>query len=434
MISYITERINLDRYSTYDKLRLLALVALLFSIPISRSMPHAMAVLLLLIFLREGQFKSAWNEWKDNPIFWAFAAYFIVFPLSLLWSDNLAWSWEILRGQLRYLVVPIALLAMRREWIPIGITAFVAGVTFTEATSYLVWFELIEIDGVDPANPTPFYHHVHYNPMLAWAFYLLMHTLLFGNASRYTKYLMVFFIITISVNMFITGGRNGQIAYFVMLILITMQYFALKKMLLQGVLIAAGASVLIFSLAYTSSELFQQRVNLAVDEVRNYTPDTRTSVGLRLSFAENTLYMAFNRSWPEMIFGSGIGDFPEDYTASLRHEGAEKLYAERRRGSTHPHNQYLYHLGALGLLGLFTLLALYAVLTRYAVGIKDEYSRQRVALIILMLVTMIPDTAMMSRPIAYMFAIFTAMYYFNVRFGKSLHKDSSITSQAEKRE
>lgn len=417
MFRIITEKYYSKNLSNYDKYRFWIFIILLFFIPISRSMVNAMALLLLFIFLYEGQFRNAWEKWKINPIFWVFLAYIIIFPLSVLWSDNLAWSWEILRGHLRYLLLPVALLFVRREWIPVFIVAFVAGVVFTGLISYLVWFELIEIQGVDPLNPTPFYSHVHASPMLAWVFYLLMHGLLFSALSRQKKYLIMFLIIAVSVNIFITAGRSGQIAYFVLLILIMLQYFVHKKMLLQGVAYSSLLVIFVFSFAYSASQLFNERVNLAISEIKNYQPDSRTSVGLRLSFAQNTWHMAFNRDFTQMLLGSGIGDFPEEYTASLRYPDAEPLYAERGRGSTHPHNQYLYHLGALGVVGFFILIALYAVMLKYALTMNDDYSRQRIALIILMLIIMLPDTVMMSRPLTYMFVAFSAFYYFNACFG-----------------
>ena len=107
--------------------------------------------------------------------------------------------------------------------------------------------------------------------------------------------------------MFITGGRAGQVMYFAMLTIIIFQFFntqKIKALFLTSVLIPG-----IFFTAYTTSDIFQQRVDAAVKNTVYYSENKNTSVGLRITFTLN--------SWEVIkenpIIGVGTGDFPIEY-------------------------------------------------------------------------------------------------------------------------
>ena len=406
-----------DRHLLVERVQLFALCCLIFFIPISSAAFYVFGVLLIFLWIIQGRYYESWLVLKSNPIFWAFSAYAILFPLSILWSDNLEWAIDMgLSNFKRYLFFPFILLAIQKKYIPLYLSVFIAGVTFTELVSYLVWFELITIEGVLSSNPTPFYSHVYYNPMLAWGFYLLAITLLFQKMPVWLRLVILGFVITMSINMFITGGRGGQLTFLALLFALLMLYFYKRKQLILGFVLSIMIPFAVVYLAYHNSPLFHERVNLAIDEAGLFSPDTRTSVGLRLAFWENTFYLAFNRPWQEVMFGAGVGDFQEDYNSVLRHDNAMEL-TPYKSGFIHPHNQYLYQLGTFGIFGLFIFLSMYFVMGYMACKKRDRYTVYRVGFIIFMIMIFITDALFLSKPLTALILVFMAMFFSNKFLG-----------------
>jgi O-antigen ligase len=331
------------------------------------------------------------------------------------------WGWFVTERQLKiFLFLPLLLLIAEEKYTTYYISAFLAGISVTEVISYLVWFEILHIEGISSYNPTPFFTHIHYNPMLAFAIYLLGYTLLFTNSLKtHQKVFVIIFIITMVINMFITGGRNGQILFFILTSILILQYSISKRMLFRGFVVLTFILVSVFATAYHNSDLFKERFNQAVVEVKNYSQSSHTSVGLRLQFWENTLYMSFNRPVDQVLFGSSPGDFPEDYTNSLRDADSYKMKPDRWV-LNHPHSQYFYQLGALGIIGLLSLLLLVFSILYYALNIKDNYRHQRIAFAVFFIVVLIPNAQMLSKGTAHMIIALSVIYFSSLTFKKHI--------------
>lgn len=395
-----------------EKIQLGLLLGILFFIPISPAVPNILGVLLMLSVLWQGDYASKWQQLKVQPVFWVLFAYLLIYPLSLLWSSNLEWGVHIVERHLIYLLFPFLLLIIKKQYLAWYFSAFIAGITLTEVTSYLVWFELIQIVGVDSNDPTPFYNHISYNPMLAWCLYLLMSGLFFTKQSLSVKLIVILFIITMTINMFITGGRGGQLTYFIITGLIFLQFFTIRGQLLRGVLFGVIFLSSIFTVAYQASDIFQKRFDSAVTEVVNYSPTANGSVSWRLHMYINTVKLAFDRPIAEAIFGSGIGDLPEDYTNYVGKDAPFKMVAKTGTGQhSHPHSQYFYELGALGLLGLFILISFFTVAVRRTFASKDEYSHHRWAFLVFMGTIMLTDSLLLAHPTGLLFIVFSALLY-----------------------
>ena len=309
-----------------------------------------------------------------------------------------------------YLMFPFVFMAVRHKYLRYYLSAFIFGVTFTEIVSYLVWLEVIHISGVSPHDPTPFYNHIEYNPMLAWAIYLLMYAFFFEKHSVALKLVYGFFITTMTINMFITGGRGGQVTYFVIIGLLFLQYFSLHKQLLKGVVLACVFTGGVFALAYNLSPLFQSRVDMAVKEVQEYTPQSHGSVSYRVQMYVNTIKLSFDRPLDEVLLGSGVGDFPEDYTKYVGPDAVFKMVAGKD-GHSHPHNQYLYQLGALGVIGLLSLLAIFWAAIKATDRIEDDYRYYRWAFLVFIAMIMLSDSLLLAHPTSVLFIVFSAVLY-----------------------
>ena len=92
-----------------------------------------------------------------------------------------------------------------------------------------------------------------------------------------------FFAISMTINMFITAGRAGQVAFFVMLSILIFQIF--DKQRIKSLLVILIIIPSIFITAYQFSDLFKSRIDSAIAETLSYSDADTTSIGLRINFS-----------------------------------------------------------------------------------------------------------------------------------------------------
>lgn len=386
------------------------LIAFVFFLPISSAAPNLILLVILLLWLVEADFARKWQQISQHPLFPPMIAFALLYPVSLLWTEDMAWGQHMVERHAIFLLFPLLLTVVRKEHIGWYFSAFIAAMTLSEIASYAVWFHWVSIPGIDPSDPAGFLGHWEYNPFLALAIYLMAYQLLFKSVASWKQWLFVVFIITMTINMFITGGRIGQIAYFALMGLLLLQYFAVQGRLKQGVLAGAIALPLIFALAYQSSDLFNNRVNLAVADMQNmlYQTDEKTDTGnYRIMIWQNTLRVL--QAHP--ILGVGLGDFPETYNRInadvLVPEATMSKWGEGL-GHTQPHNQYLFELASFGVLGFLIFIWLWASIIRHAIVQKDDYAHWRWAFITLTLIVMLTDSYLLVQAFSYWFVFMMA--------------------------
>ena len=75
--------------------------------------------------------------------------------------------------------------------------------------------------------------HVIYNPLLAFAVYLIFHEAIWGEACRNSVLRVFLFLLggLMTVSMFITEGRTGQAVFLVLMGLLLLQLFANNRAL-----------------------------------------------------------------------------------------------------------------------------------------------------------------------------------------------------------
>jgi len=331
--------------------------------------------------------------------------FYLIHVIGMLWTEDLSWGLHMLHKMWYFLLLfPILFTIVRKDYISKYISAFILAISITEVCSYLVWFQLIEpFKNATVSNPTPFMSHISYNPILAFAIYLVLHEIFFNKKMTIlVSTLYSFFAISMTVNMFITGGRAGQVMYFAMLAIIIFQFFntqKIKALFLISVLLPG-----IFFTAYTSSDLFQERVDLAVNNITNYSENKASSVGHRITFTLN--------SWEVIqknpIIGVGTGDFPNEY------KKINKLNTPELPNTTNPHNMYTLVWVQLGLIGIISMLSIFYYQIKLSFFSTNRFHRDLgLTLPIIFLVLMFSDS--------YLLGHFTTLVY--VYFSAFLYKD-----------
>lgn len=382
----------------------LLLILLGFFLPLSISISTLIIAIIVSLWLIDGRFLEKYKIITSHSLSYAFLAFFSVHLLGLLWTEDVQWGLHIVNKEWRLLLFPIFLTIVYQEHIKYYITSFLVALSFSEICSYLIWFEIIPpINNATLENPTPFVSHLSYNPLLAFSIYLLLHFLIFENKnSMMFKAICIFFISTMSINMFITGGRAGQIVFFIMILLIALQYFKqnIVKILLTVLIILPS----VFYMAYSFSTLFQERVTLAIHEAREFKKNPNTSVGLRLTFLFNSIEIIKKHPF----LGVGTGDFPTEY----------KKINEIKTPNAHlpqqPHNMYILVLVQTGLLGLFGLLSIFYTQIKLSFE-KNELHHMRIALPVLFLVIMLSDSYLLGHYTTLFFVYFSSFLYKDFR-------------------
>jgi len=376
------------------------LVALLaFALPLSTSALSILAVLILVVWLVEGGYREKWRTIIANPVAVAVLAYLALFGIGLLWSSELASGLDVLKKYWKLMLLPIFLTALRWEWRRVYLGSFVAGMTVAMTITYLAWFGLVHYSDVSTTHLTRGTFHVIYNPLLALAIYLVSHELAWGQVRPMVRWPLIGLVCLMIVNMFITEGRAGQMAFFVLTGLFCLQNFC--KNILKGVLILTFCLPAIFAAGYQFSTTFHARVDRACTEIAHCQSNPNTSVGLRLLFWQNSWEIIKKEPW----LGVGTGDFKSAYAEINKRQSPDM------EATDNPHNQYVFVLCQLGLLGLLGLLGIFGAQIRHALLRQDGWERVRLAFPLLFLTIMLTESYLIISGTGFLFSLFSAVLY-----------------------
>lgn len=368
-------------------------------------------VLICLLWLITGNYKYKLTQIFANKFILASIGFFVLHVIGLFWTEDIRWGLHIVHKMWYFfLLLPVLFTIVKKENIGLYISSFLLAISITEIASYLVWFELVEpFKNATLNNPTPFMSHISYNPILAFAIYLVAHEIFFNKKlSKLLFSFYCFFTLTMTVNMFITGGRAGQVTFFVMLSVLIFQ--VLNKHKAKALLIIFIIIPSIFVSAYHGSSLFNDRVNMAINEVVTFSEtqgidkitQSHTSVGIRIAMAINSSEAIIKNP----ILGVGTGDFPIEYRK------INQINSPRLPDSTNPHNMYILILMQLGIVGLISLLSIFYYQIKISIKSNDK-SLKNIGLIlpIMFLVMMLSDSYLLGHYTTLMYIFFSSFLY-----------------------
>ena len=391
------KNLNLDK--TYQYL----LIILAFLLPLTVFGANLIIVIICVLWLLSGNYKSKFNQIISSNLLLASILFFSIHVVGLIWTEDLDWGLHIVHKMWYFLLLlPILFTIVRKDNIHVYISSFLLAITITEIVSYLVWFEIIgHFRHASVRNPTPFMSHVSYNPILAFATYLVLHEIFFNKKMTNLLFsLYGFFAISMSINMFITGGRAGQVGFFVMISILIFQI--LDKQRIKSLIVILVLLPGIFFTAYQTSHLFNQRVNMAVTEISSFSQEAAGSVGIRVNFAIN--------SWDIIkknpIIGIGTGDFPIEYNK------INQINSPTLRTTTNPHNMYTLVLTQLGLIGLLSMLSIFYYQIKLSFNSSNKFIRDvGITLPLMFLVMMLSESYLLGHFTTLMFVFFSSFLY-----------------------
>ena len=414
----MSSHFNLDK--TYQFL----LIILAFLMPLTVFGANLIIVLICVLWLISGHYKYKFQQIISNKLMLASIIFFLLHLVGLIWTEDLSWGLHIVHKMWYFIgLFPILFTIVRKDYIKHYVFAFLIAIAITEVVSYLVWFELVvPFKNATVSNPTPFMSHISYNPIICFAIYLVSEEIFFNkNLNKIQFSFYSFFAITMAINMFITGGRAGQVMFFAAIAILVFQFFNKEKIksLLVIIILIPG----IFFTAYQASDLFKVRVNSAIGDVVNYElglaeVKERRYKGYVFDFSkyvnspigERITYSLY--SWKifklNPIIGVGTGDFPKEY------KKINKMYPDTKYmpNTTHPHNMYNLVLTQLGIIGLISFLSIFYYQIKIASASSGRFrSHVGFALPLLFLVIMLADSYLLGHYTTLMYIFFSSFLY-----------------------
>tara|TARA_B110000483_G_scaffold243437_1_gene333245 strand:+ start:813 stop:2069 length:1257 start_codon:yes stop_codon:yes gene_type:complete len=398
------------------------LITLAFLMPLTVFGANLIIVVIVLAWIFSGKYQLKFQQILKSKLLIASIIFFGIHVLGLVWTDDIRWGLNIVHKMWYFLLLlPVLFSIMKKEYIRHIIFAFLIAIAITEVLSYLVWFEFLPpFKNATVENPTPFMSHVSYNPILAFAIYLVCHEVFFNkNLGKLKFSFYSFFVISMSFNMFITGGRAGQVMFFAAIAILIFQFFNAEKIksLIATIILIPG----IFFVAYNSSDLFEKRVDSALFDIIQYEgvnlekfnnyfykdaiyllANINTPVGERISYAIYS-WKIFKTS---PLIGVGTGDFPVEY------KKINEVYSPLMVTTNHPHNMYSLVMVQTGLLGLVSLLAIFYYQIKQSFKSPSRFIRDvGIALPLMFLLIMLSDSYLLGHYTTLMFVLFSSFLY-----------------------
>jgi len=317
-----------------------------FTLPLSRAAVSFFVLWFILQFILKNDYTHTWNQLKSSRVFQAMGLFIAFLFLSSLWSSDTHEALKQIRLYSYWIVIPILAVNLKKEWLPNIITAFLGGMFVSELLAYGIYFGLWSINGRGPDYPTPFMTHIHYSVFLATTAVILFSRLLSNRYTWRSKLPMLLFFLTSTGNLMISTGRTGQLAFLVAMAVAVIIHYRLT---LKSLLVFSIASSILFIGAYSTIDLFKQRIDSSVQNIEQLQKSNfDTSWGLRAAF----WILAYDILQNHPLIGAGIGDYKSAAAEAIAtHDHGFTKETIQWCTTMHYHNQYLMILVQVGLIG-----------------------------------------------------------------------------------
>lgn len=398
----------------FSNLYLYSYILFAFVTPLSRAGISLFFVIIVLLWLIEGDFKNKFNKIFSNKILVVILLLVGLIYLSLLWSSDV--SLEMIDNiDYKYLLfIPISYTILKKEWTQQIITSFLAGMFVSEIISYGIYFELWTVGSTSPSNPTPFMNHIEYSVFLSFSAILLL-SRLFSNYFTYKEKLFIFpFFLTLVGNLFLIGGRTGQIAFIAAVIVM----FVLRyRISIKAILLSIITLIIIYISAYNISDTFKNRTNQTFNEINLISNGNLTSsIGIRSTYYL-LLYDIAMDNYQNFFIGVGSIDFQKEINNILDKNLITKYrdfkLNEEFIRTNYTHNQYLQIFIEVGIIGLILFVYLiYLILKENYVDIEIKHIS--ILFMTIFVLSCLSDTMIELQFPRSLFIIFISLFIVNI--------------------
>lgn len=325
-------------------------VATAAAIVLSNTATNILFPLTVVLSLAAGHWRTKLNLITRNPVAIIFLLFYALFIFGSMYST--AASRDVLLMLRKYDKFLFAIFFIpiftQERWRNYGVNTFLAAIFVMLIMSYLRSYNLLTIFAHN-GTVEVFRQSIEFNFLMAFAAYLCLLKII--NNRRYRMLWLGFLLAIIYTIFFRSIGRSG---YFVVLGLSGL--FCLQKLKWRGLLMAVLSAAMILAAAFMFSITFKTRINAIFDDVKVYQQNINTSVGLRISFIENSIKLIKKNP----ILGTGTGSFTHEYAAI-----GQIL-------TSNPHNEYCFIAVQFGAIGLIILFLLFGIPVWYSRFLPEE--------------------------------------------------------------
>jgi len=378
------------------------IAAYAFFAPVSKAGTVFSGVLLVLFWFIQRDFKSKINMLKTNNFVVVLALFLLLSLISFFWSSDINYYADYMRKYWHLLMIPIIYTSLEKRYIKHIFSAFLLGMFISEIVSYGIFFEIWTKEGVSPHDPSPFMDHTNYSVYLAFTVFILMHRIRFEPLLQWKIMYGVFMLFSMS-NMLLNGGRTGQVAFFVTLVIVALLNIKHKIRAIVGSILVGS---MIFITAYNVSPVFHDRMNYTLHdiEVMINEKDFTNSLSVRISL----WIMGIHQFLDNPIIGTGIGDeavglekYIEKYNF-YNYENFKGNYIDY-------HNAYVQYAVQLGIGGLVLFILL--LITQLRLKFQSiEYRNLNITFVCLFALLSMTGLSLHIMASMVLFALFTGVF------------------------
>ena len=324
-----------------------------FFIPLSLDLIRILALLIIILWFVQGDVKSKIALIKKEPFFLSIGILLLILLLSLLWTDsnNIIFGIKYIKRYWYILPMFAIYTSIDKKFIPITLSAFLAGMLIGELVSYSIFFEFIHIEGTTHKDPSPFMHHTIYSVFLVFSAGILLNRII---TSEFIKHKIIYgiFFTTITANLFINSGRTGQFLFLFVLVSVLIGHY---KMTIRSLLVTLSLLLIIPYLAFTFSPNFKARMIQTYNNVNTISYSTPIGSRVGLNIVAKDIFLQ------NPIIGVGVGDY-----LSKKDEMIQEKYQDRKyvKSLLHYHNQYAEFAVIAGIFGLLSYIFIFISLIR----------------------------------------------------------------------
>ena len=404
------KNISFDKYINY------LIIALAFCLPITKAGTVFFSHLIILSFLihisTKRNFGSVLSELKKSHVIIGFGLFLLVSMLSIIWSSDKIFALLYIKKYYHFLTIPIIYLYFNTKYISHVFTSFLLAMLLSEVLSYSIFFEVFNPQNAppnifnvtaSPQNPSPFMNHSNYSLYLSFAVMILLNRIFFIHNLKHKIIYILFFIASVS-NLFINGGRTGQIIFVITLFVILILNIKHK---LFSIAFSFVLAITILTTAYNVSPVFHERGTLAYYDIKGalFENNYSGSFGQRLSL----WVMGANVFKDNPILGVGIGDERTGMQQYAQKYNFSKYKNLPDEGYIDYHGIYIHHAVQLGILG--PIILLYIMYSIFVIKFKSIiYRNLNIAFATSVFIFSIVNNITHSMFPMALFAFFTAVF------------------------
>jgi O-antigen ligase len=346
------------------------LVLIAFTLPTKWMQLNSILILCSLgVYLVEPGLKARLNmAFRDRHVL-VFCSIYLLYVISLLWTENFSRGFSQLEIRFSLLVLPFLILSytkIEKENFEQILTSFLVACLFFSLVCLVFTIYTNQINGVEYA----YYNSWHYSSdSLVKEFGF--HPSYFSIYCAFSIFIVIFFVkekkigplVGIFLSLYLIGfqlllaARGGVLATMAIVILtILYEAWLIKKILIGLVIIGGFTALLIFSVLQFDilTDKFKGMINYEI-----YEYNERFQLTMRFQKWESA-WTLFTRN---PVLGVGIGDSKEE----LLEVYLEKGYIDLHRFEYNAHNLVLDTAITIGIVGVLALIVVFYFSTRIAI-------------------------------------------------------------------